>query len=362
MGIILRAENWDTSSEEYTELSAASTAGATSLTVDSTDGFAVNDWIVVGKEGKEKTEVVQITAITVTSTLTIGAALAYAHSIDDAVRKLPYNQIRFYSSSTETGTFSLISGSATTIDYENATGETVYNHLDGTTSTWYKFTYYNSSDSEETAVADSTALQGGYALYCTLKDVYDLLNLKEEIPPTSQVLLMIEGRTKLFDNETNSTFISRDIGSTTDYQYLDGQGVDANVYFLGKAPIISITAIDTTTSTPGSTASWTTLTSGRDNDYILTKDLGMIEIVDSSVAPEDEPQSIRWYGVWGYSFTPDDVRLAVAKGVAMDLANSTHYRSLIRGAEGFDSTQLMLWQKDWDNIVQKYLRDQILIV
>ena len=88
----------------------------------------------------------------------------------------------------------------------------------------------------------------------------------------------------------------------------------------------------------------------------------MIEIVDSGVAPDEEANSIRWYGVWGYTFVPDDVRLAVAKGVAMDLANSNHYRNLIRGTNGFDADKLMRWEKDWMDAVERYRRDQILIV
>ena len=305
---------------------------------------------------------VQVTGITNSTTLTIGA-LSFAHSIDDPIRKTPYNQIRFYSSSSETGTYSLLA--AENIEWDNKTRETLYNHTDGTTSTWYKFTYYNSTSTNETAVADSIAVQGGYALYCTVKEVLDSLNISQDdtyAPRTSQLLLMIASRTKQFDNATNSTFITRSIGSTSDYQYVDGKGENQLTYFLGKAPIVTLTELSVTTTATGSAASWTAMTSGRDNDYMLTKDLGMIRFTKGSSAPDDFPLSIRWYGTWGYSYVPDDVRIAVIKGVAMDLAHSNQYKSIIVGSEGFESDRLIVWEKDWLKTIEDYRRDQIVLI
>jgi len=359
-GILLEAQQYNVVGLEYTELSAASDASATELKVDSTEGFSADDYIIVGNLNTEKTEIVKITSVDDSTTLTVGT-LTYAHVVNSPVRYTPYNQIKFYRSTTESGTYSVIA--TETMEVDNQGGMTLYNDTSGTTSSWYKFTYYNPNGATtETAITDSVAVKGGYSLYCTVEDIYKLLHFKPDAvdkPREDTVLMLIEGRTKQFDNLTNSTFISTSVGSTSDYQYVDGKGEYNNFYFLGRAPIISITSIATTQTTPSSTASWDTLTSGRDNHYILHKDLGAVEIISSAYVPPAEPQSIRWYGVWGYSVTPDDVRNTVAKGVAIDLAAMSIYRAHFKGRDGFDPGLVERWQKDWDNTVQEYMRDQI---
>lgn len=74
-----------------------------------------------------------------------------------------YDKIKIYSSTTQTGTYSLVSTVA--IDLSQATefssGFTQYTDSSGTTSTWYEFSYYNSSTLVETTL--STAIQGGTA-------------------------------------------------------------------------------------------------------------------------------------------------------------------------------------------------------
>ena len=295
--------------------------------------------------------------------MTITAALSFAQVIDSPVRLAQYNQIRWYRSTSETGTYSLIATS--TLEFNNKNGLTNYNDTDGSTSSWYKFTYYNATSGIETAIADSIAVKGGATLYCTTEDVLTILNFSPDdvdLPLQTTILMIIEGRTRQFDRETNSTFILTDIGSTSDYQYIDGKGDDNNFYFLGKAPIQSVTALQTTQTTAGSTSSWDSLTSGRENDYVLDKDGGTIDIVDTALSPPAQPAAIRWYGTWGFNPTPEDVRNAIAKGVALDLADSNQYRNLIKGTGGFEVSRLEIWQMDWNRAVEIYKRDQIRLI
>lgn len=80
---------------------------------------------------------------------------------DDATAS--YDKIRIYSSSSQTGTFTLLA--TVTIDLtgrtEFSTGFTSYTDSSGTTSTWYEFSYYNSSTLVESTL--SIAIQGGTA-------------------------------------------------------------------------------------------------------------------------------------------------------------------------------------------------------
>ena len=361
MGILLRAENFDVSGREFTPLALASAVNDTTITVDSTDGFVADDYIVVGEVGQEGTEIVKITSISSTTGMVV-AALSYAHAVDCPIRKTPYNQVRFYRSATETGTYSIIA--TKNMDMDNKFRETNYDDTSGTTSLWYKFTYINSTTNDETAVTDSTAFEGANILYCTVKDVYDLLDMNEDhtnAPLTSQIQLLIESRSTQFENETGSFFLPRNVGSATDYKYVDGKGIFQEILFLGFAPIISITEISTTLTSPNATASWNALTEGRDNDYILHKEMGAAEIVNSARVPEEQPNSLRWYGVVGYASVPNDVRVVIAKGVSTDLAKSNQFKNIISGREGFDPERLIRWRKAWEEVVEDYVVDQFFL-
>ncbi|MHB8544792.1 MAG: hypothetical protein ACYC9S_12460 [Leptospirales bacterium] len=74
-----------------------------------------------------------------------------------------YNDIKVYSSSTQTGTYTLLATVAIDLTQatEFSTGYTVYTDTAGTTSTWYEFSYYNSTSTAESPL--STAIQGGTA-------------------------------------------------------------------------------------------------------------------------------------------------------------------------------------------------------
>src|SRR3990167_10509721 len=78
----------------YSQVKTASIVGATSIDVDSTVGFTVNDFILIGTPGEEGCEITGITAITDSDTLAV-TALSYAHSVDEPIYFIPYDQIEF---------------------------------------------------------------------------------------------------------------------------------------------------------------------------------------------------------------------------------------------------------------------------
>lgn len=91
-----------TVNREKTFITAAVAVGATTLTVKAVDNnaWADNDWLILGEIGTPNAEVLQINgAVSDGTSLTVDNAGAggarYAHSIDEPVYRIDYNQVRF---------------------------------------------------------------------------------------------------------------------------------------------------------------------------------------------------------------------------------------------------------------------------
>ena len=88
----LGAGNLISYAQSSTTLSAATVAGAATLTVASVAGFAVGSWIYIGGIGALGSEPAMVSAVNVgTNQLTLSAGLLNAHAIGDAIRTGPAN-------------------------------------------------------------------------------------------------------------------------------------------------------------------------------------------------------------------------------------------------------------------------------
>lgn len=144
-----------------TILTAALAASGTTLTVGSTGGFTNNDYLVLGKIGEEKTEVVKIGAtVSAGTSITIGAC-SYAHDIDTPVTKIDYNQVVFYHGTTTTASDSSALAATQAIDPTE-----IYTYYEDTTyTTGYAFIrFYNSTSGNYSVYSDaiSYAEKTGY--------------------------------------------------------------------------------------------------------------------------------------------------------------------------------------------------------
>ena len=104
---------------EKTYLTANVAVAGTTLTVQAVDGnaWADNDYIVVGEIGSKTAELLQIAAAVSDGTsLTIdqsgSGGARYAHSIDEPVYRIDYNQIEFSRATTATGTKTVLTATA----------------------------------------------------------------------------------------------------------------------------------------------------------------------------------------------------------------------------------------------------------
>lgn len=102
--IILKANNTSLlSGAKYSYLSANYASGSTSLALISATGFQAGDYILVGELGSETSEIAQVGSITSNTLTLIGATTtSFAHPESTKVTILPYNQVKFFWTSTAT--------------------------------------------------------------------------------------------------------------------------------------------------------------------------------------------------------------------------------------------------------------------
>jgi len=147
---------------EKTSLKVDSSAGSTYLTVKNIQGFKVDDYIVLGRLGYEKAELLQVSSLTSPQTITLVSASKFAHLRDEPVQVILYNKRKFYRASSKDGVYSHLSsaGSPVEVDVDNGEGN-VFEDPDGTSTSYYKATYYNTTTSKETDISDSYSSLAG---------------------------------------------------------------------------------------------------------------------------------------------------------------------------------------------------------
>lgn len=152
---------------ERSFLGADLAAGASNVIVNVTnnDGMNINDYLVIGYEGNELCEMVQINqTVTPGSTVRV-AAVKFNHLQGEPVTKYQFNKRKFYGSTSASGTFFELTadGSPISIQVDDPQGSQIeYTGADG--YTWFKATYFNSTSSTETSLSDSTAVLGDQSL------------------------------------------------------------------------------------------------------------------------------------------------------------------------------------------------------
>jgi len=122
-----------------TFLSSAYSNGIT-VSVLSNVSFAGNDLLVFGEPGEELTELETLSSITGKTTLTMSAALDFAHPKDTPIYRVNWNFVDLEGRATSAGTFETLTLSPIQWDKLN----TVYYHSAGTDTWQYRFRFYNS--------------------------------------------------------------------------------------------------------------------------------------------------------------------------------------------------------------------------
>lgn len=93
---ILYADNFHVNNlVEQSKLNADAAVAQAGIVVENTQGYAINDYLLVGNIGSERSELKQILSIS-DGVIVLTGNLAIAHNKGEAVIKLRGNKIKFY--------------------------------------------------------------------------------------------------------------------------------------------------------------------------------------------------------------------------------------------------------------------------
>ena len=162
---------------EKTFFSADEAIGQTVISVENNQGLAANDYVILGIIGNEMAELLKIDSVNVNGKeITLSSATLHEHLRGAVIQKIRYNQRKFYRSTSESGTFTHLSteGSPVDIEVDNPEG-TEFEDSTGSSTSWYKATYFNSTTSNESSTDDAVAVQAGDAEHYT-----SIFKIKEE--------------------------------------------------------------------------------------------------------------------------------------------------------------------------------------
>ena len=113
--------------------------------------------------------------------------------------EVTYDQAKVYRATSQTGAYSNI--------VTQAIADTSYFDIDGTTSNWYKITFYKTVTAEESAYSDP--IQGGtFANLCTPNDVQDAMELtftSSTSPTRTSVVNLIKRAGDLVELDASGT-------------------------------------------------------------------------------------------------------------------------------------------------------------
>lgn len=194
---------------ERSSLNADVSAGsAVTLILLNNDGFSDNSYIVVGREGSEKVELQQIDGAVSGGTDVAVATLKFAHKKGEPVTLYRYNQRKFYGALTKTGSYSelTVDGSPKDIQVDDPQG-TILEYTQGDGFLFFKSTYYNVETTDETAVADSEAVEADES-----KRYTSLYAIRVKAGLTQNPFIndgRVERKRKQAENEINSSIFAR---------------------------------------------------------------------------------------------------------------------------------------------------------
>ena len=152
-------------------LRAAATAGSSvAISVESSQGVTVDDFIVVGHEGNELAELCTVTAVTDT-TITV-TTLKFSHNIGEPFVVFRFNKRKFYGATSSTGSYTELTSDGSPKDISVDDPQGTFLEYTGSTYTHFKATYYNSTTADETDVDDADAVAGDESLrYAPLYEI-----------------------------------------------------------------------------------------------------------------------------------------------------------------------------------------------
>jgi hypothetical protein len=159
----IRVKHPDISGYRKSFLTAPFTAAATALTVGDNDGFADDDWFILGEIGDAKTEECDVNgAVTRGTSLTITNTTKFSHEIHTPVTRILERKIKIYGAATDGGTGTVIASTTSGVNIQWDKPYTEINLI--TTDTAYAYYYATFYDgTTESSASDYVVAAGlGY--------------------------------------------------------------------------------------------------------------------------------------------------------------------------------------------------------
>lgn len=156
--MLVTAWNPETEELEKTYLSKVVQAGTNSLDVKNADRITQNSRILIGEMGMEQTEIATVGAGATSKVLPLTGNLTFAHSADEPIYKLRFDQVLFYRSDSPDGVYELIA--TVPLDVDNRDLMTQYNDPGGSGASFYRTKLLNSITFEETDFSDYISAEG----------------------------------------------------------------------------------------------------------------------------------------------------------------------------------------------------------
>ena len=188
IGSTIRIKHPDLSKNVNTQLASTIAAAGTTMTVLDNNGFADNDWYIVGEVGDQTTESNDVNgAVTRGTSMTVTNALSFAHEINAPVTNIYERGITIYGAATDGGSGTIIES----IDAKTASGKqladaqmiewnkpyTEYTLI--STDTSYAYYYVIFTDGTTTSSASDYIAAAGFgnsAVETFIQDALDLVD------------------------------------------------------------------------------------------------------------------------------------------------------------------------------------------
>jgi hypothetical protein len=170
MSVILIINNDSENRGEKTRLNSTQVAIGTALELENSQGLLVENFICIGREGAEQSELKQIDTVNADQkNIILKTATKFIHAKFEEITKFFYDQRKIYRKLAGEGSYSLIATVSIEVDRPEGT---IYEDTTGVDTALYKATYYNSQTMIETSIDDAVAMYGGGGNhYCDLGEI-----------------------------------------------------------------------------------------------------------------------------------------------------------------------------------------------
>ena len=166
----------------------------------------------------------------------------------------------------------------------------------------------------------------------TVSGGYLWIDYNHGVIPNSVMVDLISSGDKEIERRLGRNFNSN--SAEVDYFSVDSGETE---FFLRHYPVLSVSSVEVNESDVTDTPSWTTLSAGMGNDYLITdydKEIGRIRIIDNK--PSEGTDNLKVTYDWGYTSVPYPAKAtSILMTIKSLMDNPVFQKSLLEGQDTF---------------------------